>query len=90
MARRSGPRWSLGLWLILTIGMGLAFGLTVGIGTLWTGWSVAVAEIYLLVAGLVWIAVAGIGWILVRRVDQVLERHWLDIVAWINQLDEGR
>ncbi|MCL4352614.1 MAG: HAMP domain-containing histidine kinase, partial [Firmicutes bacterium] len=24
------------------------------------------------------------------RVDQVLERDWLDIVAWINQLEEGR
>ena len=94
MARRSGPRWALGLWLVLTIGMGLALGLTVGLGTLWAGLtsrrSGAIAEIYLLVAGMVWISLAGIGWVVVRRVDQLLARDWLDIVAWINQLEEGR
>ncbi len=74
--------------------MGLALGLTVGLGTLWAGLTSrsrgTSPEIYLLVAGMVWMALAGIGWILVRRVDKLLERDWIDIVAWINQLEEGR
>lgn len=79
--------------MVLTIGIGLALGLTVGLGTLWAGLtsrrSGAIAEIYLLVAGMVWISLAGIGWVVVRRVDQLLARDWLDIVTWINQLEEG-
>ncbi len=74
--------------------MGVALGLTVGLGTLWAGLtsrrSGTSPEIYLLVAAMVWMVLAGIGWTLVRRVDKLLERDWIDIVAWVNQLEEGR
>ena len=74
--------------------MGLALALTVGIGALWTAVervrNLAIPSVYLVVAGTVWIGLASGGWLVVRQVDQVLARDWLDIVAWVNQLEDRR
>ena len=94
MARRfSGQRRALGLWLIQVLAVGLALGLVAGVGALWIDLThvplVDIPENYFIVAGIVWVAVAWVGWIVIRNVDQVLAQDWLDIVAWINQLDDG-
>lgn len=74
--------------------MGLGLALTVGIGGLWTiadrVQRLAVPSVYLVVAATVWISLSSAGWVVMRRVDHALARDWLDIVAWVNHLEDGK
>ena len=77
---------------MLTIAAGLALGLSIALGTLWAKFGhlhqPASFVANLAIALGVWLAVAGIGWLAADRFDRVLAREWIDVLSWINALDD--
>ena len=77
---------------MLTLATGISLSLSIGLDTLWTNLAhlrpPATFLADLATAGSIWLIMAGAGWGVVRQIDRLLTRDWLDIVSWINQLDD--